>query len=171
MISKKYADSLFNALSNDEEIVEVQEALARVSLVSKEPKFILVLNSPLSIEEKVNFLAQIAESKNEKLLNFFKIILLNKRHKNLKEIYQAFFEKVSYYFNTFMGEVDGNVSDETITQLAKKLSEKFNADIKLYKKSEKEDGIKVFVDVLNVEISVDERRIKQEILNTILKAI
>jgi F-type H+-transporting ATPase subunit delta len=43
--------------------------------------------------------------------------------------------------------------------------------IKLNLEKKDINGIKVFVDVLNVEAQVDENRIKQDIISNILKAI
>jgi F-type H+-transporting ATPase subunit delta len=157
---------------NENEVVEVYEAIARLALVAKDEKFILIVKSPLlSVDDKVKVLSEIADCKNEKFLNFIRILLENKRMDLIKEIHQSLYEKVSKLFNTYAGVVEGKVSEETLKQIEKKLSEKFNADIKLQLKESELNGLKVFVDVLNVEVSIVEDRIKQELLNKILKAI
>ncbi|NPA12283.1 MAG: F0F1 ATP synthase subunit delta [Epsilonproteobacteria bacterium] len=172
MINEKYANALLSSLSNDEEIVEVYEAIARVSLVCRDEKFILVVKSPeLNLEQKIKFLSEIAQSSNPKLLNFFKILLVNKRIDHIGEIYQALYNMVSNYFNTYAGVVEGKISDELVAEIEKRLSQKFSSTIKLEKRDADINGIKVFVDVLNVEIAIDENRIKQDLVNTILKAI
>jgi F-type H+-transporting ATPase subunit delta len=52
MIVEKYVKALLEAL-NEDEIVEVYEAIAKLALVAKDPKFILLVKSPiLSIDEK-----------------------------------------------------------------------------------------------------------------------
>jgi F-type H+-transporting ATPase subunit delta len=171
MIVEKYVKALLAAL-DENEIVEVYEAIARLALVAKDPKFILLVKSPLlSIDEKVNFLKELAESDNPKLLNFLRILLENKRIDLLKEIYQSLYAAVSKHFNTYAGTVIGNISEETLKAIEEKLAKKFDATIKLNLKKEDINGIKVFVDVLNVEVSILEDRIKQDLLNQILKAI
>jgi F-type H+-transporting ATPase subunit delta len=171
MVVEKYVKALMATL-NEDEIVEVYEAIAKLALISKDPKFILLVKSPLlSIDEKVKILSEIADCKNQKFLNFIRILLENKRMDLIKEIHQSLYEKVSKFFNTYAGVVEGKISENTLKEIEKKLSKKFNANIKLKLKERDLNGIKVFVDVLNVEVSIVEDRIKQELLNTILKAI
>ncbi|MEO1923205.1 MAG: F0F1 ATP synthase subunit delta [Nautiliaceae bacterium] len=171
MIVEKYTKALLAALSEDE-VVEVYEAVARLALVAKNPKFILIVKSPLlTLEEKVKILQEIGESNNPKFINFIKILLENKRVDLLKEIHQSLYEKVSKLFNTYAGLVEGKVSEETLKAIEEKLSKEFNATIKLQLKDVDLNGIKVFVDVLNVEVSILEDRIKQDLLTQILKAI
>ena len=172
MIVNKYVNALTGTLKSDEEIVEVYEAIARLSLVAKDLKFILIVKSPLiSNEEKIAFLTKIAESNNPKLVNFFRILLENKRVDLLKDMYTALYKAVSNYFNTYAGVVEGKISEETLHSIEEKLAKEFNATIKLNLKEKDLNGIKVFVDVLNVEVSIDENRIKENLINQILKAI
>lgn len=172
MLVQKYAKALLTALKNDDEIVEVYEALARISLVAKDPKFLLVVKSPsLTQEEKIEFLLELGESKNEHLKNFLKIVLENKREDLLKEIFQIVYQNVARHFNTYAGVVEGKVSQEVLEELEEKLSKKLNATIKLQLKEKDINGIKVYVDVLNVEVSIDENKIKNDLINQILKAI
>jgi len=171
MVVEKYTKALLRAL-NKEEVVEVYEAIARVALVANEPKFILIVKSPvLTEEQKVEFLCEIAESKNKKLVNFFKILLENKRMDLIKEIHQSLYAKVAEMFNTYAGFVYGKVKNEILEELEEKLSKKFDATIKLQLKESDINGIKVFVDVLNVEVAISEDRIKQDLISQILKAI
>jgi F-type H+-transporting ATPase subunit delta len=171
MVVEKYTKALMASL-NEDEVVKVYEAIARLALIAKDEKFILIVKSPLlSIDDKVKILSEIAECNNEKFLNFIRILLENKRMDLIKEIHQSLYEKVSQLFNTYAGVVEGKVSEETLKEIEKKLSQKFNADIKLQLKESELNGLKVFVDVLNVEVSIVEDRIKQELLEKILKAI
>ena len=171
MVVEKYTKALLRALDKDE-VVEVYEAVARVALIANDPKFILLVKSPvLGEEEKVRLLCEIAQSQNEKLVNFFKILLENKRMDLIREIHQSLYEKVAEMFNTYAGFVYGKVNDETLEELEKKLSEKFDATVKLQLKESDINGIKVFVDVLNVEVAISEDRIKQDLVSQILKAI
>jgi len=171
MIVEKYVKALLAAL-NEDEIVEVYEAIARLALVAKDPKFILIVKSPvLTIDEKVEILKELAECDNPKFINFIRILLENKRIDLLKDIYQALYAAVSKHFNTYAGVVIGKISEETLKAIEEKLAKKFNATIKLRLKEEDIHGIKVFVDVLNIEVSVLEDKIKQDLLNFVLKAI
>ena len=171
MVVEKYTKALLKALNKDE-VVEVYEAIARVALIANDPKFILLVKSPvLSEEEKLKILSDIVESKNEKLMNFFKILLENKRMDFIREIHLSLYAKVAQMFNTYAGFVYGKVNEKTLEELEEKLSKKFNATIKLQLKESDINGIKVFVDVLNVEVALSEDRIKQDLISQILKAI
>ena len=171
MIVEKYTKALLLAL-NEDEVVKVYEAIAKVASIAKNPKFILVIKSPLlSIDEKVKILSEIAECNNPKFLNFMRIVLENKRIDLLKDIHKRLYAKVSELKNTYAGFVEGKVSEETLKALEEKLSQKFNATINLLLKERDINGLKVFVDVLNVEFALVEDKIKQDIISQILKAI
>ncbi|WP_457564856.1 F0F1 ATP synthase subunit delta [Caminibacter sp.] len=171
MIVQKYTKALISAL-NEDEIVEVYEAVAKLALVAKDPKFILLVKSPiLSIEEKVEILKKLAECDNQKFVNFIRILLENKRIDYLKEIHQDLYEAVSRHFNTYAGIVEGKIKEDTLQAIQDKLSKEFNATIKLQLKEKDINGLKVYVDVLNVELSIMEERIKQDLMSQILKAI
>jgi F-type H+-transporting ATPase subunit delta len=171
MIVEKYVKALLAAL-NEDEIVEVYEAIAKLALVAKDPKFILLVKSPiLSIDEKIEILKKLADCENPKFVNFMRILLENKRIDLLKEIYQSLYAAVSKHFNTYAGVVEGKISEDTLKAIEEKLSKEFDATIKLQLKDVDINGIRVFVDVLNVEVSILEERIKQDLLTQILKAI
>jgi F-type H+-transporting ATPase subunit delta len=171
MIVEKYAKAFLASLS-EEEIAPAYEAIARIALVAKDPKFILIVKSPLlSMDDKIKKLAEIAEYNNPKFLNFLRIILENKREDLFKEIHTSLYEKVSRHFNTYAGVVEGKVSEETLKEIENKLSQKFNATIKLKLNEKDINGIKVFVDILNVEVALSEDKIKSDLINSILKAI
>lgn len=171
MVVEKYTKALLLSLK-EEEIIPTYEAMAKIASVAKDNKFILIIKSPLlSIDEKVKILSQIAEYNNPKFLNFLRIVLENKREDLLKEIYLNLYEKVSFYFNRFNGKVEGNISEDVLKEIEDKLSKKFNANIKLLLKKSDISGIKVFVDVLNVEVAINEEKIKSNLIDYILKAI
>jgi len=171
MVVEKYTKAFLASLNKDE-VAEAYEAIARIALVAKDPKFILIVKSPmLSVEEKLQFLSEIAEYKNEKFINFLRIILENKREDLFKEIHTSLYEKVSKYFNTYAGVVEGKVSEDMLKEIENKLTQKFNAEIRLLLKEKDINGIKVFVDILNVEVAINEDKIKSDLINDILKAI
>ena len=171
MIVEKYSKALIKAL-NEKELVDVYEAVAKIALISKDPKFILLIKSPiLSIDEKVKILSDLADCKNPKFINFMRIVLENKRVDLLKDIHKRLYAKVSEIKNTYAGFVEGKISEDTLKSLEEKLSKKFNATIKLFLKEKDINGLKVFVDVLNVEFALVEDRIKQDLISQILKAI
>jgi F-type H+-transporting ATPase subunit delta len=171
MIIEKYTKALISSLNKNEQ-KEIFEALKKLALLCKNQKFILILKSPLlSQEEKLNFVKEITECNNAKFINFIKILDENKRIDLIKDIFKNYYAKLAFLNNAFDGVVEGNISDETLKVLEEKLSSKFNAAIKLYLEKKDINGIKVFVDVLNVEAQIDENRIKQDIITDILKAI
>ena len=171
MIVEKYTKALMDSIEQ-EKLSEIYEAIKKVASVANNPKFILIVKSPIiSMDEKIKFLIEIAGNDNKKLVNFFKILLINKRIDLIKDISQNLYEKVSMLLNTYYGVVEGKIQENILQELEKKLSEKFNANIKLRLKESELNGVRVFVDVLNVEVGLDENKIKRDLLNQILKAI
>jgi F-type H+-transporting ATPase subunit delta len=171
MVVEKYTKAFLKSF-NDDELVEAYEAVARIALVAKDPKFILIVKSPLlTIDEKIDIICKIAEFDNDKFRNFLRIIFENKREDLFKEIYTSLYEKVARHFNTYAGFVDGKVSEDVLNELQEKLSQKFNATIKLQLTDKEMNGLKVYVDVLNVEVAISEEKVKADLINSILKAI
>ena len=171
MVVEKYTKALLLSLKK-EEIILTYEAIAKLALVAKNSKFILIIKSPLlSVDEKVKILSQIAQCDNPKFLNFLRIILENKREDLLKEIYLKLYEKICFYFNTFKGKVEGDINTYLLKEIEEKLSKKFNAKIELSLQKNDLNGIKIFVEVLNIGIEVNEDKIKYNLINHILKAI
>jgi F-type H+-transporting ATPase subunit delta len=171
MVVEKYTKAFLASLNKDE-ITPAYEAVAKIATVAKEPKFILIVKSPLlTLDDKVKTLSEIAGYDNQKFLNFLRIILENKREDLFKEIHTSLYEKVSRQSNTYSGVVEGKISEETLKEIEKKLSEKFNATVKLQLTQKDINGIKVFVDILNVEVALSEEKIKSDLINNILKAI
>ena len=171
MIIEKYTKALISSL-NKEEQKEIFEALKKLALLSKNIKFMLILKSPLlTQEEKINFIKEITECDNEKFINFVKILDENKRIDLIKDIFKNYYAKLAFLNNTFEGVVEGEISEDTLKALEEKLSSKFDAVIKLNLEKKDINGIKVFVDVLNVEVAIDENKIKSDLIADILKAI
>jgi F-type H+-transporting ATPase subunit delta len=171
MIVEKYTKAFLASLSEDE-ISPAYDAIAKIASVAKDPKFILIVKSPLlGIDEKIDVLSKIAEYDNPKFLNFLRIILENKREDLFKEIHTSLYEKVSRHFNTYAGVVEGKISQSTLKEIEEKLSKKFDATVKLHLNEKDINGIKVFVDILNVEVALSEEKIKSDLINNILKAI
>jgi len=171
MVVEKYTKALLLSLK-EEEIIPTYEAITKIASAVKNSKFILIIKSPLlSTEKKVKILSQIAEYDNPKFLNFIRIILENKREDLLKEIYLNLYKKISFYFNTFNGTVEGNITKDVLKEIEDKLSKKFNAKIKLSLNKNNANGIRVFVDVLNIEVVINEEKIKSNLVNYILNAI
>ena len=171
MIIEKYTKALINSLNKVEQ-KEIFEALQKLAILSKNPKFVLILKSPLlSQNEKLNFIKEITNCNNEKFINFVKILDENKRIDLIKDIFKNYNAKLAFLNNTFEGVVEGNIDDDMLKALEDKLSAKFNATIKLNLEKKDISGIKVFVDVLNIEVAVDEEKLKANLIADILKVI
>jgi F-type H+-transporting ATPase subunit delta len=123
------------------------------------------------VEEKSQYIAKLTGLNNEKFLNFVKILIINKRVDLLKPIYKAFNKLVSEATNTYEGVVEAYISETGIQLLEKELGKRFNANIKLKLRQKPVGGIKLFIDVLNVEVALIEDRLKEDLIQSILKAI
>jgi F-type H+-transporting ATPase subunit delta len=171
MVVDKYVKALIQAVDKDE-LIKIYEAISKLAAVAKEEKFILLVKSPIiSIDEKVKILKQITGCESKHFENFMRILLENKRIDLLKDIAKRLYAEISNLMNVYEGVVEGKVSDITLKALEVKLSKKFNAEIKLAKKDVDVNGIRVYVNVLDVEVSILEDRIKQNLISQILKAI
>ncbi|MEO1941997.1 MAG: F0F1 ATP synthase subunit delta [Campylobacterales bacterium] len=171
MIADKYAKALFSALQ-PEEWEEAKKGLEILGRLNRNPRFLLVVKSPLlGADEKVQFISDVTGISNQKFLNFVKIVLINKRVDLFKSIFQTFNRLVANANKKYRGVVEGEISYQEVKELENRLGEKFNAQIELDLHRKRVGGIKLFIDVLDVEVSLVEQRVKEELIQSILKAI
>ena len=124
-------------------------------------------------DKKVEFLTSLLSKSDEKLINLFKLLASYGRLELIPTIAKELNFQVAKLTNTHKGIVlsDKKLSTKKITEIAKKLSSKFDTNIELVSKKSDYNGIKVEVDTLGIEVAFSTSRLKDQLKDHILKSI
>jgi F-type H+-transporting ATPase subunit delta len=173
MSIKKYVKALVETTTK-EHLEEIYSKLTPLVELSKSEKYNLIITSPLiTKEKKVEFLVELLEVKDEKIVNLFKLIAENNRLKELPQAVALLKDIIANITGNYKGFVYSKepLSESKIAEIESKLSKKFDKNIKLTQKTTDKSGVQVYVDSLNVEIAVYEDGIKAKLIENIIRAI
>ncbi len=134
MISKIYADALFNtaAETNSFELYKTQLAQVLEVLKSSDDLRIVAANSSISLIKKIEIFKAVFGGKiDEKLLNFLFVLLEKGRFDDLKSIYKSFEEKIAQKANLKVVEVFSPIelNFENKSNVLFKLEHKLNCEV------------------------------------------
>lgn len=174
IIAKRY----IKALKEGADIAQMENMTMIFSTLSesfKDKKFVQIIDSPnVSFSDKSTILLQAVESaKSEKINNFIKLLVENKRINIIPAIAEALRKDVALSTKTYEGIVYSNndIDTKTVQELSSGLSKKFDSKISLVFIKNNFDGIKVNVEDLGIEINFSKTRINNQIIEHIIKAI
>jgi len=173
IIAKRYVKALMKSLK-DKEIEEVYKGLSGLVPAFSDHKFRDILLSPdVSKSEKEKFVLSVLNTKNQKIINFIKLLVSHKRLMEIPSIVDELDYQLSLKRNEFKGVIISNfkMKKAEIDKLEKTFSKKFNSSIKLENKVTDYPGIKVEIGALGVEVGLSQDRLKAQLLQHILKAI
>lgn len=171
--TKKYVKAIMDSFKN-EELNIVKDIFRSLSLLFSNQKFSTIISSPdVDKNSKNKFVLSMIDSKNKKIENLLSILNENGRLELIPSIYNELKLQIAKLNNFYIGKITSNstVSNEQISVLEKKLSDKFQANIKLEVVNSDYPGIKIELDDLGVETSFSLDRLKTQITEHILKAI
>lgn len=174
LIAKRYIKALKESF--DSELMEnVNSVFFALAELFKNEKFIQIIDNPnVSIKDKSDILLKAVESaKSEKINNFIKLLVENKRITIIPAIAEALRKDVALSTKTYKGIIYSNsdVDAKVIQELSGSLSKKFDSKISLVFIKNKFDGIKVDVEDLGLEINFSKTRINNQLIEHIIKAI
>jgi F-type H+-transporting ATPase subunit delta len=173
MSIRKYVKALVDTTTK-EHLEEIYTKLTPLVELAKDNKYNLIITSPMiTNEKKVEFLVELLEIKDEKVINLFKIIAENRRLKELSKLVFLLKDIIAEITGNYKGFVYSKESlvESKLAQIEAKLSKRTNKNIKLIQKKIDKNGIQVYVDSLNVEIAVYEDDIKAKLIENIIRAI
>ncbi len=172
-IAKKYVKALINSM-DDKEITSLSEGFDNITGAFKNSKFISIIQAPeISKEKKAEFISNLIDTKDQKIINFIKLLCVNDRIEEIPTIAAELKDRIALKNNTFNGIlISGKkVSEDKLKDIEAVLSKKFDSTIKLENRVEDYNGMKVEIESLGVEIGLSTDRLKQQIAQTILSAI
>lgn len=133
-ISKNYATALMDVASEDNSYEKFETQLGQIYdvLNSSKDLQIVMTNSSISTEKKIQILSEIFDGKIEKkLINFLKILVVKNRFNEFAAIKKSFSDMVQKLSNKKTVEITSPIklNFENKTNVLFKLEHKFNCEI------------------------------------------
>jgi F-type H+-transporting ATPase subunit delta len=175
VVARKYVKALIlTYLPN--ELVEVHCSLVKVAsaLSVQKLRFIMVSND-VTHAQKASLLIEIAENNNQKFANFIRLVV----DKQKIDFVPSMAEELRKYIAGKKGSVSGvitanfNISTELKNSLEASLSKKLNKQVELAvdaHPAHEFNGIKIDLDDIGVEVELEKTKLKNEIIEHILKS-
>lgn len=173
LVAKKYVKALLKAISTDEVESFIVE-LNKISFALKDSDFTNIISSPdVSKEKKLELVKSICDTSNAKLANLLALLSEKSRFGIIPGMCEALEAEYALLKNEYLGIVysSSSLSDGEVTSLEAQFSKKFNSTIKLVQKNSNNDGVKVEINGLGIEIGFSREKIQAQLMNHILKAI
>ena len=153
----RYAQALFELAEEQNQTSEIYSEIVELNdVISSNRNLYDVLRSPfIGKDEKKSVAAELfAQSVHKDTKNFLMVLIDNDRTTELSSIVQAYKQMLNDKFNIAEGEVFTAIllSPEQISELEKKLSAKYNKNVKLENKIDKGILGGVLVRIGNEEI-------------------
>ncbi|QOP44012.1 F0F1 ATP synthase subunit delta [Sulfurimonas sediminis] len=174
LIAKRYIKALGmgSDLASMQNMTTVFSALAESF---KNDKFVSIIANPsIKAQEKSNILLEAVKSANsDKINNFIKLLVENKRINIIPVIAQELKSDLAKAAKTYEGVIysDTDIDSKVIEELSAGLGKKYDVTISLTFVKNDFNGIKVEVEGLGIEINFSKDRIDRQIIEHIIKAI
>ena len=174
LIAKRYVKAL-KSETDTASMEAISEVFAGLADSFKNDKFINVVTNPnVAVAEKTALLLDaVKKAESDKLNNFIKLIVENKRIQIIPAISRELKKDIAVSTKTFEGKIysDSDMDAAVVTSLAEGLSKKFDSTISLTFVKNDFNGIKVEVEGLGVEINFSKDRIDSQFIQHIIQAI
>lgn len=176
VVARKYVNALTKSYP-ESELEGVMVALSKIAnaLTIQKLRFILV-SKEVSHSAKSELLLEASEKQQDpKFANFVKLLV----DKQKIEYVASMAEELRKYLASRKGSVSGvvtanfNVTDEIKSALEKSLSNKLGKSVELSvdtHASHQFDGIRVNLDDISVEVEIEKNRLKNQIIEHVLKS-
>jgi len=172
LIAKRYVKALKETAKDIKKVAKVLNILAEAMTIKEVREYI---TSPLVPTEKKSelLLSLIGDDADPILINFIKILAENKRLELIPVIAKVLDEDLRKASNKFEGIVESQeiLDKNTISELEMALEKYTGAEIKLKHKKSNLDGLHVDVDDLGIEVKFSKTRVKEQLIDFIVRSI
>lgn len=172
LVAKRYAKAIFSSYGED--VTAVLGVFKNSTSAFSMVKFRDMISSPaLKKDEKLKIVLEIAQTKDAKMINLFKLLAEKNRLTEIPAIYTALSKLDSSKKRSYEGVIitGDPIDSQTESMVEGSLSAKLGVQIKLKQKVTDFDGVKVEVEELGVEAGFSRSRLKNDLIEHILKAI
>jgi len=172
LIAKRYATALSAASQN---ISDVSKTLNLLTEAISDEKVTKVLTSPIvSAEKKTEMiLSALGKDAESVMVNFIKILGENKRLDLIPAISKVLNAELQKASNAYEGVVRTKESLEAgeIAKLEETLANYTGSKISLKQEKGDQEGLRVSVDDLGIEVNFSKRRVKEQLIDFIKRSL
>ena len=173
LIAKRYVDALLSVAKKKERALYV-EAINSIAASFSDPKVKVMVNAPVvSIEKKVDtVLAALGKSADVKLVNFIKLLGEHKRLGLIPEIAKVLNAQMQKESNEYDGVISSSkkLDADAVATLEATLKRYTGSSIRLSQGKSDQDGLRVDVDDLGIEVNFSKERVKEQLIDFIMKS-
>ncbi|MDR2151749.1 MAG: F0F1 ATP synthase subunit delta [Helicobacteraceae bacterium] len=173
LAAKRYAAALI-AAAKDKELAEILSLLDAVVPSFSSKKFVEKIKSPLMPNaDKINAIVSALGKTPAKLNNLIALLVEKNRLCALPYIVKEAKIALAGKRSAYEGVVDAQspIDKPKLDALAKSLTKRLGAEIKLTQSDRKYDGVRAAIDDLGVEVDFSKTRISAQILGHILRGL
>lgn len=174
MIAKRYVKSLVETLDSAS-LDNSAELFALLSTAFNDPKFVQIMNSTdITTVSKTNLILGMVETaQSSDINNLIKLLGENGRLALIPAIAQELKRQISNIKRIYTGTIysSSTMDQASIDGIARDLGNKMGATISLAFAPSSNNGVRIVVDGLNVEIDFSKSRLNAQLTEHILKAI
>ena len=173
LIAKRYVDALLSIADKKERTLYVK-AINGIAESYGDPKVDAMVDAPIiSTDAKVDtLLASLGKDADTKLTNFIKLLGEHKRLGLIPEIAKVLNAQIQKESNKYDGIISSKETLDAgeIGKLEETLKRYTGSSIKLNQKKSDLDGLRVDVDDLGIEVNFSKERVKEQLIDFIMKS-
>lgn len=173
-VTKRYAKA-FIEVYGIKKIDTLMGGLLLLKDAFRDEKFVDVVSTrDASDEKKKELIKHVSGIKDKDFSRFLDVLFAEKRVMILSEMYDCLNEHISSENREYKATISSNIklTKAKIDEIKKRLDKKLGAKVTINENIDTSfDGIKLYVDILNVEISLSREGIKRKLSEMILKQI
>ena len=173
LIAKRYVQALLS-VADKKEISGYIKIINDMAAAFEDKSVLDMIEAPIiKSDDKVSaLLAAIEGEKDEKLVNFIKILGEKKRLALIPAIATVLNEQMQKESNSYNGIIESGskLGKDEISRLEDTLKRYTGSTIKLEQKKSDLDGLKVSVEDLGIEVNFSKERVKEQLIDFIMKS-
>jgi len=173
LIAKRYVDALLS-LGNKSEKSLFVKTFNGLTLSFDDPKVSAMIKAPIiATSDKVeSLLATLGEKPNSKLVNFIKLLGEHKRLDLIPTISAVLNAQIQKESNIYKGNISSSkkLEIDEVAKLEDTLKRYTGSDIKLHQIKSDLNGIRVDVEDLGIEVNFSKERVKEQLIDFIMKS-
>ncbi|CBG39694.1 F0F1 ATP synthase subunit delta [Helicobacter mustelae] len=174
MVAKRYVKAILQTWDSLSELEGLFGNLQRLEIAWQNREFREMMQIPfLDFAKKREILLSLLETQDQKMQNFFNLLLENRRLECVPFICKALRSHISAQKKSYEGVIYSkeNLDPQMLENIQKKLENHLSVELTLYQKNIDRDEISLNIQDLGVEISFSKERFFNDLKSHILKAI
>ncbi len=176
LIAKRYVDALLS-VSSKEEIANCVNAINGISESYSDPKVWAMVVAPIipsdmKVDTLLTSLSESGIDVDTKLTNFIKLLGEHKRLQLIPALAQVLNAQLQKESNEYVGVIRSKeaLDPDMVSKLEGTLNRYTGSTIKLSQKESDLDGLRVDVDDLGIEVNFSKERVKEQLIDFIMKS-